>query len=461
MLQQQPRLSPLERREKHKLLLHDSAALCTLFGIVVALSFVTYGLFHSFMAHRGTLETRWRIRGEAAMSANRPDVAVNDLRSALAYSPDDRTLQIDLATALAASGRTQEAQSYFTTLLEQEPGSGAINLQLARLAIRQNNAQAAVDHYQLAIDGTWNGDAFIRRRELRMELARYLIALNRFAEARSLLLITSGNGPDNLPLQLQIGQLLEQADDPADALDVYRKAASHKATRLQSLEGQAHAAAALGRFSDARTLLQQAVGEPSFAHQPAPARAAVQSELQVATQIAELYPSLNLPMAERARRIARAATTAQARLLACEPQPLIQPGGQAAAQPDAQGGNPAARQSRTQLLTSLGEHISSLNPLARKPPQPPAGVPPTAPPSITPPDPLSALADRWSALATGTPLQRQLAADPVFAQKTLELVLDTERATADPSGTCGAPTGDNALWTRIAEAPPQTEGSQP
>ena len=443
VLQQRPRLSLDERREKQKVLLRDTAALGTLAGLVVVLSFVTYLLFHSFAAHRQMLELRWRARGEAALAAGHPVVALNDLHSALAYSPDDRGLQVELATALAAAGRTQEAQVYFTTLLEGEPGSGIINLELARLAIRQGNAQVAVEHYEAAIEGTWNGDAFTRRREIRLELARFMIAQNRFAEARNLLLITSGNAPDNPELQLMLGGLLEQASDAADALDVYHKAARGRATRLEALQGEAHAAAALGRYAQAKGYLTQAMGEAGFAKQAEPVRNATRAALDTANEVLALYPADTLPAAERARRIAHAAGLAQARLLACPA------GSEAAANAPAQ---PATAPQRAQLLTALGAHLQSLNPLARKPDTPAQPAPGQAP------DPLAALAARWTPLPTGAALERQLAADPVFAQSTLELVYETERVT---TGACGPPAGadagQDALLARIAAAPDQVE----
>ena len=449
MLQQRSRLSVDERREKHKVFLRDTAALSTLAGLVVVLSFVTYLVFHSFSEHRQMLEGRWRARGEAALAAGQPVAALNDLHSALAYSPDDRSLQIELATALAAAGRTQEAQVYFTTLLEGEPGSGIINLQMARLAIQQGNAQAAVEHYEAAIEGTWNGDAFTRRRDIRLELARFMIEQNHFPEARNLLLITSGNAPDNPQLQLMLGGLLEKADDAADALDVYRKAAKSRATRLDALEGEAHAAATLGRYAQARSYLTQAVGEPGFAKQPEPMRKAEHAALDTANAVLALYPSETLPPAERARRIAHLARLAQARLLAC-------PAGNESAPTPAQ---PAATQQRAQLLAALGAHLQSLNPLAHKSPAPAIALA-AQPPAVAADDPLATLAARWTPMATGAALERQLAADPMFAQSTLQLVYETARATA---GACGAPAGpqqdaaQDALLTRIAAAPDQIE----
>ncbi len=483
MLEQRLKLNAAERREKQKILLRDTMALSVLAGLVLVLSFVTYALFHSFVGHRAMLEGRWRLRGEAALQAGKPVDALNYLHSALAYAPDDRGLQIELATALAASGRTQEAQVYFGTLLEAEPGNGMINLQLARLAARQSNAQAAVDYYQAAIDGTWNGDAFSRRREIRLELARYLITQGRNPEARNLLLITSGNAPDNHALQLGLGAMLQQAGDDADALDVFRKAAGDKTTRLRALEGEANAAAALGHFAEARSYLEESMSDAGFAHQPEPVREGVRASLASMEQLLALYPAPMLPLPERTRRITHVAELAQARLLAC-PAPELAGSGPSPGAPNASGG---AMQQRAQLLTALGANLQKLNPLAHRDAATaggneaaggseaaaehgatgggkanPAGSNTLRAPEAqmgtgvaeTPADPLAALAARWSAMPVGGALRRQLLADPAFAQNTLSLAYETERATAGP---CGEPTGQDASLLRIAKAPEQVE----
>ncbi len=57
-------------------------------------------------------------------------------------------------------------------------------------------------------------------------------------------------------------------------------------------------------------------------------------------------------------------------------------------------------------------------------------------------------------MPVGAALRRQLLADPAFAQNTLSLAYETERATAGP---CGEPTGQDASLLRIARAPEQVE----
>ena len=435
-----PELTATERREKHRIFLRDAVALGSLSVLVIALSFVTYALFHSFATHRSMLEQRWQKRGEASLAAGQPIGAINDLHSALSFAPDDRQLQIELATALAAAGKTREAQVYFTTLLEREPGSGIINLELARLAVRQGNIQVAVDHYQAAIDGTWNGDGYVRRRTIRLEMAQMLIAQGMLPEARNQLLIAAGNAPDDHALQLRVGAMLLTAGDPADATELFAKAAKARTTRLQALEGEAKAAQAQGRYEDVRNVLSQAVAESAFNGQPQAVRDAAQGSLDEANSILALYPADDLPRWVRAQRIAKLAQIAQTRLAACP----------AAAAPAATAG--AANVKQQQLLFGLAAHLQQLNPLKHlgtaNAPSPAEIAPGPAADSTLP-----SLTDRWAGLPTGNALVQQIANDPDFAQSTLDLTYATARATV----TCGAPSGEAALLLQIAKAPDQVK----
>src|SRR5579883_3382286 len=217
-------LSPEERQLRHRLILWDTLALSSLFAIAVVLFFITLALFHSFSVHRENLKLRWLARGELALDAGQPQVALNDLRSALAYDTDDKQIQIKLAQALAAAGHTQEAVAYFNTLLESLPGNGPIHLELARLAAKQGQQEVAIEHYQAALDGTWEGDGYVRRREVRLELAQYLTEQKQFQRAQTQLLIAAGNAPDDVNIELRVASMLESARDPANALHLYQKA---------------------------------------------------------------------------------------------------------------------------------------------------------------------------------------------------------------------------------------------
>ncbi len=447
MSQPNPALSVDERREKHRIVLRDTIALGTLSLLVVVLSFITYLLFHSFATHRHMLEQRWRARGEASLAAGNPGAALTSLHSALAYAPDDRGLQIELAGALAAAGHTREAQTYFNTLLESEPGNGLINLQLARLAARQNNAQAAIDHYQASVDGTWNGDAYTRRRMIRLELSKYLIQQNRLAEARNQLLVTAGNAPDDAALQMQVGQLLLSAQDPSDALDVFHRAARGRAERLPALEAEGRTAALLGRFNLAETRLARAVKTPGFQKEPEAQRQGIHANLSQARTALALYPGDTLTPQERAERVVRDAAIAEQRLASCRLNAQT-------SQPAQAPGPPVSVvQKKPELLAGLAQHLKRLNPLVAKngtPAAPSLNTAPANPGAV----PLPVLTARWAPVPTGDALLKQLLADPAFEQTTIQLIYATARATAD---TCGPMSNEEQALARLAQAPDQVE----
>src|SRR5688500_17244344 len=84
--------------------------------------------------HQRTLAREWDARGQRALENRQPALAVDAFRNALRFSRDDRDLRLRLAESLAASGRPAEARAYLLGLWQDQPGSGRVNLQLARLA---------------------------------------------------------------------------------------------------------------------------------------------------------------------------------------------------------------------------------------------------------------------------------------------------------------------------------------
>jgi len=238
-------------------MLRDSLAILSLTLITAVLFAVTLFLFRSFSAHRADLAQHWAERGKAALGAGQPDEAVTALRTALTYAqegtPSTRESELLLAEALGETGRpaeSEESYQYFMSLWEVEPGNGQINLELARLARKRGDKQSAVNFYRAAIYGTWEGDGAVRRGAVRLELAQYLIAENELAAARMELLIAGGNAPDDYGRDMEIGGLLEQAQDANDALMYYQRA--EKARRHDPA-----AKAAIARLNDAAAAAAQ------------------------------------------------------------------------------------------------------------------------------------------------------------------------------------------------------------
>lgn len=384
--------SPLtaeERQYKRKLILRDVVALLSLFAITAALAVATYFLFNSFSRRRQALAERWLERGESAMSNGHPEQAVDAFRSALEYDPGQRETEIKLAMALSAAGRTEEAVSYFNTLLESEPGNGLINLQLARLAAKQGSESRAVEYYQRALDGRWQGDGYERRRIVRLELTRYLINRKDYSKARTQLLVVAGNAPDDPKIKLEIAGLMEEAQDPASAFEIYQSIADRKPCPIEALEGAGRVAFALGRFQLARAYLQRAASHPDFGSQAETVQSSNRELLDATIHVLQLVPGTDLLPKERAARVLHAAEVAKGRLAACS--------------------------------TSTQTTSPSLADLATKWQQMPAKSSPTV-----------------------------LARDPQMEQTIMNLVFDTEKQTA---ATCGTPSGENALLLKIAQSP--------
>lgn len=314
-------LSAEEKAEKRRLILRDSVALLTVFALTVILAILTYFLFASFTRHRDVLARRWRANGERAMRSGHPDRAVQALRSALSYAPDRRDIEVELAMALAASGRDLEATSYFNTLLESQPGSGMIHLQLARIAVKQGKPALAEQHYQRALDGTWEGDGYVRRREVRLELARYLISQKDYARAQTELRTAAGNAPKIPALQIKIAGIMEQAQDPLDALAIYREQIRLHNAPVEAFEGTGRTAYALGRMTTAREALSVATEYKGFTAQSEAERNSVRQMLANARRILELYPDPDLSVHTRALRIQNNVKIARARLASCTATP--------------------------------------------------------------------------------------------------------------------------------------------
>jgi Flp pilus assembly protein TadD len=431
-------LTASDRIERRRLIFADTLSLVTLFAVTALLAVLTNYLYQSYASHQVELANRWLVRGEQAMRDGKPQAAIDALSSALAFAPSDRNTEIKLAEALASSGRLQEAAVYFNALLESEQGSGLINLQLARLAARQDNVSQAIEDYQRAIYGNWEGDGYVRRRDVRFELSDYLIAHHLLDRARSELLVAAGNAPeDDISVQLGIARKMEQAQDPSDALHLYRTILHRHPSLREALDGAGRTAFQMGRYLEAKRYLARALQGPGVDQEPKAGLEESRDRLSEATRLLLLYPSSRLSLNERSVRILADRKLAMARLAQC-----TQDRSQAPAKDSAAASAPAPAVA-SNPLQSLKSRFTG-HPTAPTPNQ--AAAPP-------PVDPLQALTARWKQLPAKLKL-RELEENSDLAQTQIQLIYDTELLTQQ---LCGAPAGDDDLLLKIAQAPNQVE----
>ena len=298
---------------RRKLIFRDSVTFLSLTMITVLLFIMTLFLFRSFMAHRVELAKRWSDRGQAALSESKPEQAIAAYRTALSYAPGEHAYELKLAQALGDAGRTEESYNYFMGLWETEPGNGFINLQLARLASKKREVQDAINFYRASIYGTWEGDGVQRRRDVRLELAQYLISQHDVAAARTDLLVAGGNAPDTPEIDTTLAKMLEQTGDDADALSYYRKAIALDPKNWTALNGAAKLTYAMGEFDTAHALLERSVRD----HKDDAGTVALLARTE---QLLLLMPSEGLSKREKVDRILADLAIAKKRLSDCTSQ---------------------------------------------------------------------------------------------------------------------------------------------
>jgi tetratricopeptide (TPR) repeat protein len=386
-----------ESTAKRRLIFRDAVTFFSLTLITAVLFAITLFLFRSFASHREDLAKRWSARGQDAISSGHPDQAIVALRTALSYAPGERSYELLLAEALGDAGRTEESYNRFLDLWETQPGDGFINLRLARLAARKNDMRSAINYYRASIYGTWEGDGAVRRRDVRLELSRYLIAHHDLSSARSELIVTGGNAPDDVALALTIAQLLEQANAPGDALIAYSRVLARQPNNLTALEAAGRLEYGFGSFDEAHRLLEQAAHERASASSgESGLPPEVNTMMDNSARIFALEPSKKLPANERVARILKARDLAKKRFESCN------------------------------------VHVPVIS-----------GTP----------SPLQPLSARWKS-KEATIRGAALADDPNAQDAVMKLVYDTEVQTAQ---ICGAPTGDDAMLLLLARSPKAVE----
>jgi Tfp pilus assembly protein PilF len=425
-------LSAADRAARRRLLISDSLSLTVLFVITGLLALITNTFYQSYARHQAELAHRWLARGTSALQNGQPEAAIDALRSALAYSPGQESIEIDLAEALASAGHTQEAAAYFSTLEESEPGSGILNLQLARLAERQGSTAQALEYYRRALYGTWEGDGVLRRREVRIELTRFLLARSLYDQARNQLLIAAGNTPeDDSETALSIAPLMEAAQDPTNALRLYKSVLAHQPSSLAGLEGAARTAYSLGHALEAKQYLERALNAPGVQ-----ALEQYRDLLRDSNRLLALYPSPTLGLRARSERILADREIAKERFDNCAGSRSSAPTN------SAPGGQPSSssQDGRKGPLADLTSHFKRHRADAA------ASAPSPAPASA---DPLGPLAERWKQQPAKLTVAA-LESDPEMTQAQIQLIYDTEVGTQQ---VCGSPSGDDALLLKIAQAP--------
>jgi tetratricopeptide (TPR) repeat protein len=230
--------------------------------LIISVAFGTVTVFAArlYRSKQQQLGGMWYGRGQTALAGGDSRAAVQDFRNALYYSHDDPAYRLRLAEALVAANHTPEAQSYLVTLWQDEPSNSTVNLQLARLAARQHETQAALRYYHGAIYGFWpDGYAAARRRQTRLELIHYLLDLHDSTQADAELIALTSELPPTAPAHAEVGRLFQQAADSERALQEFEQALRLNPKSSAALRGAGEAAFQSAQYQNASRYLDQAL----------------------------------------------------------------------------------------------------------------------------------------------------------------------------------------------------------
>jgi len=332
---------PSERKKAHLeyYLTREPVFLAVLFGVAVVCFGAVSGLSGMYHSQRNSLGTEWSARGAEDLQQKRYDRAVVEFRTALVYSRDNYSYQLDLAEALLGQKKTEEAAAYLVNLWDREPENGLVNLELARISAQLGEADQALRYYHNAVYATWPGDRQEARQQARLELIDYLLKIGDKQQAQSELIALAANLDNDPARQAHLGDLFVKAGDYSDALAAYLLGLKTSRKDPLALEGAGHTAFQLGRYRQAHQYLQAAVA--AGAHDPQ-----VEDELKITQLVLRMDPFRSqISASERDRDVIEAFDAAKERLDSC-----------AAANPASM---PAAEQNLSESWTKLKPQINA------------------------------------------------------------------------------------------------------
>ena len=279
-------------------------------AIAIVLFAATFGLNRVYAQRQQQLSVFWFREGQTALAAGRPKLAIDDLRTALVYSHDNQEYLFALAQALAAANRVPEARSYLLSLLEDEPGSGPVNLGLAHLAVKTHDSSHAMRYFNGAIYGAWDANPETQREQVRKELIDFLISQQLKTQARGELLTLSAEMPKDSGSDLWVANAFAELGDDSSALDFYAASLKRDRHDPDALLGAGQAAFHLGRYREALAYFKRA----HSAHPDAES----EQMLELTSLILELNPfESSLSHDERRHRMVLAMDVADRRLRQC------------------------------------------------------------------------------------------------------------------------------------------------
>jgi len=265
--------------------------LAVLLLVTVMAGFVGY----YYRSQRTTRAQQFALEGDVLMTGGRLQEAIERYRSALSISHSSKD-RLALATALLKAGHWQEAEIYFRELTRQVPNNSPANLGLARIAAQTGDLQDAVNYYHQAIYGYWPERSKDSRLQTRVELVEFLGKCGRKTQAQAELLSLMAESSADLPVRMQVAQMLLDYSLPKEAAQEYQEILKKEPRHAGAYAGLGRSEFALEDFRSAQQAFTNALRWNA-------ADAMSTKQLELTNQVLTLDPSLRgLSVSERYAR---------------------------------------------------------------------------------------------------------------------------------------------------------------
>lgn len=251
----------------------------------------------------------WHRRGQDELTSGHVDAALEAFRRAAVKNRGEKTYALALARALAAQGQHEAARRATLALRESAPEDPQINLELARLAAGRHDVTESLRYYRNALYAPWPAEAGeAPRRQIRLELIRFLLANNENNQALAELLALSADLPEDVDAYVETAGFFAKAGDTRRALDQFARALRLDPRNGRALAGAGEAAFERGDYPLARAYFRRAPADLDDVRDRRTLVELVLSSDPLASRLGS---------AERARRLIANMRYAEQRLTSC------------------------------------------------------------------------------------------------------------------------------------------------
>ena len=161
-------------------------------------------------------------QGRALMQRGDSAAAIGRVKDAISIERGNRDYLRTLAQAQLEAGKTADAESTLTELLQGDSADGLASSLMGRVLAKGGRYPEAISYFHRAIYGHWNQNAVENRLRVRFELLDLLARRNSKEELLAELLPVQEQAPHDLITRTRIGRLFLLAGSPARAADEFR-----------------------------------------------------------------------------------------------------------------------------------------------------------------------------------------------------------------------------------------------